>query len=88
MAYITVTTSNDLDINGIRDMVWEGALDRVRCLSDEELDTIIGILAEEFPDGIDEVKLNDFFWFEDEIYAEWLGWDNVNDFWDDHPEQY
>ena len=43
MAYITVTTSNDLDANGIRDMVWSGALDRVKCLSDDELNTIIGL---------------------------------------------
>ena len=69
MAYITVTTSNDLDANGIRDMVWSGALDRVKCLSDEELNTIIGILAEEYPDGIDEGELNDFFWFEMEFWA-------------------
>lgn len=88
MAYITVTTSNDLDANGIRDMVWSGALDRVKCLSDDELNTIIGILTEEYPDGIDETELNDFFWFEDDTYAEWLGWDNVNDFWHDHQDEY
>jgi hypothetical protein len=88
MAYITVTTSNDLDANGIRDMVWSGALDRVKCLSDDELNTIISILAEEYPDGIDETELNDFFWFEDDTYACWLGWDDVEAFWEDHQDEY
>lgn len=88
MAYITVTTSNDLDANGIRNMVWSGALDRVKCLSDDELNTIIGILAEEYPDGIDETELNDFFWFEDDTYAGWLGWDDVEAFWEDHQDEY
>ena len=88
MAYITVTTSNDYDADGIRDMVWSGALDRVKCLSDDELNTIISILAEEYPDGIDETELNDFFWFEDETYADWLGWDDVETFWEDHQDEY
>lgn len=88
MAYITVTTSNELDANGIRDMVWSGAIDRVMYLSDDELDTIINILAEEYPDGIDETELNDFLWFEDETYAEWLGWDDVETFWEEHQEEY
>ena len=88
MAYITVTTSNELDANGIRDMVWSDAIDRVMYLSDDELDTIINILAEEYPDGIDETELNDFLWFEDETYAEWLGWDDVETFWEEHQEEY
>ena len=88
MAYITVTTSNDYDANDIRNMVWQGALDRVKCLSDDELNTIISILAEEYPDGIDETELNDFFWFEDDTYADWLGWDDVEAFWEDHQDEY
>ena len=90
MAYITVTTTNELDANGIRDMVWSGALDRVRCLSDDEIDTIIDILATEYPDGIDETELNDFFWFDDDIYAEWLGFDDAETLWEDedHQEKY
>lgn len=88
MAYITVTTSNDYDADGIRSMVWQGALDRVKCLSDDELNTIIGILSEEYPDGIDEGELNDFFWFEDDTYVGWLGWDDVEAFWEDHQDEY
>ena len=90
MAYITVTKTDELDANGIRDMVWSGALDRIRCLSDDEIDTIIDILAQEYPDGIDETELNDFFWFDDDIYAEWLGFDDAEALWEDedHQEKY
>lgn len=90
MAYITVTTEKEMGVDDIRDMVWSGALDRVRCLSDEEIDTIIDILAQEYPDGIDEGDLNNFFWFEDDIYAEWLGFANAEELWEDedHQEKY
>lgn len=90
MAYITVTTKKDMDVDDIRDMVWSGASDRVRCLSDEEIDLIIGILAEQYPDGIDEGELNDFFWFDDDIYSEWLGFDSAESLWEDedHQEKY
>lgn len=90
MAYITVITAKDMDAQDIRDMVWSGAEDRVRCLSDREIDTIIDILAEQYPDGIDETELNDFFWFDDDIYAEWLGFADAEELWEDedHQEKY
>lgn len=90
MAYITVTTSNDYDAIDIRNMVWQGAKDRVKYLSDDELNTIIDILATEYPDGIDETELNDFFWFDDDIYAEWLGFADAEELWTDadHQEKY
>lgn len=75
---ITVTTSNDLDCDGIRDMVWSGAKDTLADLDDDQLNTIIQILADEYPDGIDETELNDFLWFERETIADWLGFDNYD----------
>ena len=79
MAEIKVTTENWLDAQGIRDMVWSGAKDRVEDLTDDQIDTVISILAEEYPDGIDETELNDFFWFKGDTYAEWLGYRNEED---------
>lgn len=83
MAEIKVTTENWLDAQGIRDMVWSGAKDRVKKLTDDDIDTIIDILnSEDFEDkGIDETELNDFFWFEDDTYAEWLGYADAGDLW-------
>lgn len=89
MVNIIVTTSDYYDANGIRNLVWDWVNQkRVKYLSDDELNTIISILAEEYPDGIDEAELNDFFWLEDNTYADWLGWDDVETFWEDHQDEY
>lgn len=90
MAYIRVISTNDMDTYDIRNMVWGGARDRVECLSDDDLNIIINTLSQEYPYGIDETELNDFFWFDDDIYAEWLGFDTAEALWEDedHQEKY
>ena len=56
---------------------WSGAKDTIKYLTDEELDTIESILEDWYPDGMSETEINDFFWFEEDTIAEWLGY---NDF--------
>lgn len=56
---------------------WAGAKDRVKYLTNEELEQIEAVLEELYPEGIDETAVNDFFWFEEDTVAEWLGY---NDF--------
>lgn len=56
---------------------WSGAKDTVKYLTLDELDTIEEMLEEINPDGMDETEINDFFWFDDDTIAEWLGY---NDF--------
>lgn len=58
---------------------WSGAKDIVKYLTPEELDQIESILEECYPDGIDETAINDFFWFEENTIAEWLGYDSFED---------
>lgn len=53
---------------------WSGAVDTVDYLTCEELDTIEEMLEELNPDGMSETEVNDFFWFEDDTIAEWLGY--------------
>ena len=53
---------------------WSGAKDRVWYLNDDEIDTIFSILEEENPDGMSATEVNDFFWFEEDTIADWLGW--------------
>ncbi len=52
---------------------WSGAKDTVKYLTDEEVDTIGELLKDVFPDGMTETQINDFFWFEEDTIAEWLG---------------
>ena len=55
---------------------WAGAKDTVKHLTEDELNTIEGILEEIYPDGMDEMALNDLFWFERDLIAEWLGYED------------
>ena len=57
---------------------WSGAKDTVKYLTYEEMDTIFSLLEDENPDGMGETELNDFFWFEDDTIADWLGWDDFD----------
>ena len=53
---------------------WGGAEDTVKYLTDGEVEYIFQILEDSYPDGMGETEVNDFFWFEDDIIAEWLDW--------------
>lgn len=58
---------------------WSGAKDTVKYLTDEELESIEKTLEEQYPDGMSETELNDFFWFEDDLIAEWLGYEDFEE---------
>lgn len=58
---------------------WSGAKDTVNYLTMEELETVADILESEYPDGMTETELNEFFWFEDDTIAKWLGYANFEE---------
>ena len=58
---------------------WSGARDRVRYLTDEELDLIESILEDCYAEGMDETQINDLFWFEEDTIAKWLGYNNFDE---------
>ena len=66
--------TEDIDLRDFE--FWSGARDNVKYLTDNELDTIQSILEDSYPDGMSKTDINDFFWFEDDTIAEWLGYDN------------
>jgi len=55
---------------------WSGAKDTAKYLTEDELDTIEAILEDLYPDGMSETELNDFFWHERDVIAEWLGYED------------
>lgn len=55
---------------------WSGAKDTVDYLTSDELDTIEDLLEDAYPDGMTETQLNDLFWFDIDVIAEWLGYDD------------
>jgi hypothetical protein len=58
---------------------WAGAKDRVKYLTDEELDRIEEVLEDLCPKGLSEVELNDLFWFDEDLVAEWLGYESFEE---------
>ena len=55
---------------------WAGAEDTVKYLTEDEMRMIEDILEEICPDGMDKMALNDLFWFERDLIAEWLGYED------------
>lgn len=59
---------------------WSGAKDRAENLTDEELDMVESELEQLYPDGMEDTQLNDIFWFEFDMIAELLGYEDEADF--------
>lgn len=80
MTIKTETTLKNFDF-------WSGAKDTVKYLTESELDTIESYLEELFPEGMTDVELNDFIWFEDDTIAEWLGYNDFNEIMNRNEEE-
>lgn len=61
---------------------WSGAKDTVKYLTEDEINQIESILEDCFPDGMSDTEINDFFWFEEDTIAEWLGYSSFEDIMD------
>lgn len=87
MITLQIVSKKEIDHVDLRNMVWEGAADTVEDLSNEELDTIISILDDLYPHGLEDVELNDIFWFEREWIAEQLGFSSYDEILDRRKEE-
>ena len=58
---------------------WAGGKDTVEELTDSELEQIEQILEEIYPEGMSEFEVNDLFWFERDLIAEWLGYGDFDE---------
>jgi len=58
---------------------WAGGKDTVEELTDSELEQIEQILEEIYPEGMSEFEINDLFWFERDLIAEWLGYKDFDE---------
>ena len=70
------------EVNAYNFDFWSGAKDTVKYLTDEEVNIIFEMLEELYPEGMDETQVNDFFWFEDDTIAEWLGYRSFEEIMD------
>lgn len=70
------------EVNAYNFEFWSGAKDTVKYLTGEEVNMIFEMLEELYPEGMDETQVNDFFWFEDDTIAEWLGYRSFEEIMD------
>lgn len=85
---------DDISASEFRDRAWSGAVDTLEDLTDDQIETIFQYLEESNgEEGMSLTSLNDFFWFERDTIADWLGYsdyeqlmkrgENGNEFYDD-----
>ena len=58
---------------------WSGGKDTVKYLTEAELDTIENIFEELYPEGMSDDEVNNYFRFEDDTIAQWLGYNNFEE---------
>lgn len=58
---------------------WSGGKDTSKYLTDGEILEIENYLESEYPDGMSETEINDFFWFDDDFIAELLGYSDFDE---------
>lgn len=56
----------------------QGAVDTIEDLTDSEVETILS-MVEGIEEDITDSYISDFFWFERDTIAEWLGYDSFED---------
>lgn len=65
---------------------WSGAKDRVKYLTDSDFDIIENAFKELYPDGMSDTEINDIFWFEEDLIAEMLGYDDFEELMNDRED--
>ena len=58
---------------------WCGAVYTAKYLDEQDFLQLEQVFEELYPDGIDEMLLNDIFWFEEDFLAEMLGYESFED---------
>ena len=71
MKYYVEKSLNDFEF-------WSGAADTIEELTSDEIDQIESMLEEDY-DEMSETDINDFFWFERDTIAEWLGYSDFEE---------
>lgn len=65
---------------------WSGGQDTINDLTSEQLDSLLPMIEEAFPEGLEETSLNDFLWFERDLIAEWLGFGDYDELLEENNE--
>lgn len=66
---------------------WSGAKSTLAALDSDQCEQLEYMLAELYPDGMEDGELNDLLWFECDWIAEMLGYRDWEDLIDDSDEE-
>lgn len=66
---------------------WSGGFETWLELTIEELDALDDLLPEAFPEGLTQTELNDLFWFDSDLIAEWLGFEDWENLIEEHERE-
>ena len=69
----------ELDAGVVRELLWSGGSDTLEDLTDEEIEQVLSYLEDCSMGTIGLTDLNDFFWFERDTIADWLGYSSYDE---------
>jgi len=72
-----ITIKRELNLQDFE--TWSGATETMKDLTASEIETIEMNIVELYPDGLTETELNDILWFERDMIAEWLGYNDFDE---------
>lgn len=78
-----LTVLLEIGIYEIRNNLWAGAKTNVQMLTDDEIDIILEILDDCSTPDWTLTTVNDFFWFDSDVWAEWIGYENFEKFYEE-----
>lgn len=76
----SITVTIELTPEEFQRQAWSGAIDTLDSLTANEIEQILNDLADAHGETLSLADVNDFFWFERDTIAEWLGytdWDEL-----------
>lgn len=81
----SIEYKDEMNASEFRRIAWSGAKDTLEDLSDADIDLIFDNLRDSY--SVDELptltEINDFFWFERDTIAEWLGYSSYDELMED-----
>lgn len=76
-----ITLKQEITLNEFD--AWSGGADTLAVLSSGEITAIGYQIAEEYENGLTPGELNDILWFERDMIAEWLGYEDFDELLED-----
>lgn len=75
----SIEYKDEMTAQEYRDKAWSGARDTLEDLTDDEIEQVFNMLNDTYLEVPTLTEINDFFWFERDTIAEWLGYNSYDE---------